>query len=65
MLEVESVGGKSGVWWLQEQFDHELRDGRLKPIIDTVLPLADAADAHRRMASNQHFGKIVLSVQAL
>lgn len=35
--------------------------GMLKPIVDTVLPLADAARAHERMASNAGFGKIVLA----
>jgi NADPH:quinone reductase-like Zn-dependent oxidoreductase len=36
--------------------------GRLKPIIDSVFPLADAAEAHRRMESSEHVGKIVLEV---
>jgi putative PIG3 family NAD(P)H quinone oxidoreductase len=39
-----------------------LARGRVKPIIDRVLPLADAAKAHEHMASNQGFGKIVLAV---
>ena len=34
--------------------------GRLKPVIDTVLPLAEAAEAHRRMEGGDHVGKIVL-----
>ena len=34
--------------------------GRLKPIIDTVLPLREAAEAHRRMEGGDHVGKIVL-----
>jgi NADPH:quinone reductase-like Zn-dependent oxidoreductase len=34
--------------------------GRLAPAIDVVLPLSDAADAHRRLESQEHFGKIVL-----
>lgn len=50
---------------LQEQFGREIRDGSLRPIIDSVFPLGDASDAHSRMASNQHFGKIILSVKAL
>jgi putative PIG3 family NAD(P)H quinone oxidoreductase len=36
--------------------------GALQPVIDTVLPLAQAADAHRRMESGLSVGKIVLSV---
>jgi putative PIG3 family NAD(P)H quinone oxidoreductase len=36
--------------------------GRLKPIVDRVLPLDQAADAHRAMQSNETFGKVVLQV---
>ena len=39
-----------------------LARGVVKPIIDAVMPLADAGKAHERMASNAGFGKIVLSV---
>jgi putative PIG3 family NAD(P)H quinone oxidoreductase len=35
--------------------------GTIKPVIDCVMPLADAARAHERMASNAGFGKIVLT----
>ncbi|MDB4959555.1 MAG: hypothetical protein JWO36_7124 [Myxococcales bacterium] len=35
--------------------------GLVKPVIDCVIPLADAARAHERMASNAGFGKIVLT----
>ncbi len=37
--------------------------GRLKPVIDKVFALADAADAHRRMEAGEHVGKIVLRVE--
>ena len=36
--------------------------GRLKPVIDSVFPLAEAARAHARMESSAHVGKIVLTV---
>ena len=39
-----------------------LARGAIKPIVDRVVPLADAAAAHEHMASNQGFGKIVLAV---
>jgi NADPH:quinone reductase-like Zn-dependent oxidoreductase len=37
-----------------------VRDGRLKPVVDSVLPLADARRAHERIEAREHFGKVVL-----
>ena len=34
--------------------------GRVRPVVDRVLPLDQAAQAHRVMESSQHIGKIVL-----
>lgn len=34
--------------------------GRLKPVLDRVLPLAEAAQAHDLLASRAQFGKVVL-----
>ena len=36
--------------------------GAVKPVIDRIFPLDEAADAHRRMESGLHLGKILLSV---
>jgi putative PIG3 family NAD(P)H quinone oxidoreductase len=36
--------------------------GRLKPLIDSRYPLAEAAAAHARMEAGEHVGKIVLEV---
>jgi len=36
--------------------------GRLKPIVDRVFPLAEAAAAHVYLESSSQFGKVVLSV---
>ena len=36
--------------------------GELKPVIDVVLPLERAQDAHARLAKGEQFGKIVLTV---
>ena len=39
-----------------------VRGGRLKPVIDSKFPLEQVADAHRRMESGEHVGKIVLTI---
>jgi len=38
----------------------ELFRGRLRAIVDTVMPLTDGVDAQRRLAEGKQFGKIVL-----
>jgi NADPH2:quinone reductase len=40
----------------------EFAAGRLRPVVSDVLPLADAADAHRRIESGHQQGKLVLEV---
>jgi len=37
-----------------------VRDGRLKPVVDSVMPLADARRAHERIEAREQFGKVVL-----
>ncbi len=37
-------------------------DGRIEPLIHAVLPLSEAAEAHRMMEASEHFGKVVLKV---
>ena len=59
-----SAGEKSGlVAMFRDRFGELLSAYRLRPVIDRVLPLEAAAEAHRLMASSAHFGKIVLRVR--
>jgi putative PIG3 family NAD(P)H quinone oxidoreductase len=37
-------------------------EGELRPVMDRVFPLRDAAAAHARMEAGEHIGKIVLEV---
>jgi tumor protein p53-inducible protein 3 len=48
-----------------ERFGAALAAGRVKPVIDRVLPLSRAAEAHRIVQSSVHFGKVVLRVQEM
>jgi NADPH:quinone reductase-like Zn-dependent oxidoreductase len=64
------------IWWkqltiygstmgTQEDFEgaYELiASGRARPVIDSVLPLAEARAAHERMEAGEQFGKIVLGI---
>jgi putative PIG3 family NAD(P)H quinone oxidoreductase len=45
----------ANVWPLLER-------GEVRPVIDATYPLADVADAHRRMDSAEHIGKVVLTI---
>ncbi|MHC4933444.1 MAG: NAD(P)H-quinone oxidoreductase [Planctomycetota bacterium] len=44
------------------RFSEDLAQGRIRPVVDRVVPLARVAEAHRAMKASQHFGKIVLQV---
>jgi NADPH2:quinone reductase len=47
---------------LQQKVWPLLESGAVRIVIDKTFPLEKAADAHRRMESNAHMGKIVLEV---
>ncbi len=46
----------------EARFGPALREGRIRPVVDRVLPLAQASEAHRLLEASEHFGKIVLRV---
>jgi NADPH:quinone reductase-like Zn-dependent oxidoreductase len=45
------------------RFGRALESGEIAPIVDRVLDLSEAAEAHRVMKASSHFGKIVLRVR--
>jgi NADPH:quinone reductase-like Zn-dependent oxidoreductase len=49
------AGTEAHVWPLIER-------GLVRPVVHAVLPLAEAAQAHRLVESSMHVGKVVLAV---
>jgi putative PIG3 family NAD(P)H quinone oxidoreductase len=47
---------------VREQVWPLVESGQIRPVIETVLPLAEADQAHRLMEAGGHVGKILLSV---
>jgi len=39
---------------------HAVFAGRIRPVIDTVMPLGQAREAHERLEAGGQFGKIIL-----
>ena len=44
------------------RFGAALEKGEIGPVVDRVLPLAQAAEAHRLLQASEHFGKVVLRI---
>ncbi len=44
------------------RFGGALESGEVRPVIDRVLPLAAAAEAHRLLQASAHFGKLILRI---
>jgi putative PIG3 family NAD(P)H quinone oxidoreductase len=65
-LRFRPVDGPSGkgrvVAEVREHLWPMVADGRVKPVVDRVLPVAEAAEAHRALEGGDVFGKVVLAV---
>jgi NADPH:quinone reductase-like Zn-dependent oxidoreductase len=53
-----TMGSKGSLFAILEH----VKAGRLKPVVDRVLPLWDAAEGHRLLEGRTVFGKVVLEV---
>ena len=62
-LRAQSDASKAAIAFeLKEKVWPMFAAGQIKPIIDSKLPLTAAAEAHQRMESSGHIGKIILTV---
>ena len=52
---------------LAQRFSRDItplfESGRLRPIVDRVMPAKDIQEAHRYLASNESFGKVIVSFE--
>lgn len=46
----------------REGFGAAVESGRLRPVVDSVIPLAEVERAHARVAASEHVGKVILRV---
>jgi NADPH:quinone reductase-like Zn-dependent oxidoreductase len=53
-----TMGSKGSLFGILEH----VKAGKLKPVVDRVLPLWDAREAHRVLEAREAFGKVVLEV---
>jgi putative PIG3 family NAD(P)H quinone oxidoreductase len=40
-----------------------VKEGRYKPVIDSIFPFAEIVEAHKRIDGGEHVGKIILSLE--
>lgn len=63
-LRARSIAAKAAVMdALQERVWPLIESGAIAPVVETVLPIAQAEQAHRLLASDSTFGKVVLALR--
>jgi NADPH:quinone reductase-like Zn-dependent oxidoreductase len=60
--QLQILGSKMGTQAEMRRVAALVAEGRLKPVVDRVFPLAEARAAHDYLASAKQFGKVVLKV---
>jgi len=62
-LRPQSIEAKAGIARaLKERIWPLIGNGRIKPVVDSTFPLADAVKAHERIDGGAHIGKIILTM---
>lgn len=60
--EITLLGSMAGTFAELQRVTKLVSNGTLKPVVDTVFPLMDAAAAHEALLDKKHVGKLVLGV---
>ncbi len=60
--ELRIVGARMGSLAEFAEVSQLVFDGKLKPVVDSTFPLAEARQAHEYLAARKQFGKVVLKV---
>ncbi len=62
-LRPQSIEAKAGIARaLKEKVWPLIGNGRIRPVVDSTFPLADAVKAHERIDEGTHIGKIILTM---
>ena len=59
------IGSTQGTKAELEDVIHWTSKGRIRPVIDVVLPFGRIIDGYAKMASGDHFGKILVTPQSI
>ena len=54
------MGSKGDLWDILEH----VKAGRLKPVVDRIMPFSQVREAHELLENRAQFGKIVLQLTA-
>lgn len=53
-----TMGSRAELWTVLDL----IRQGKLRPVVDRVLPLSEIREAHRAMEAREQFGKVVIAI---
>jgi NADPH:quinone reductase-like Zn-dependent oxidoreductase len=62
---INLLGATQGTKTGLQEVIHWVSNGKIKPVIDTILPFSDMVEGHIKMAESQLFGKIITTPQKL